>query len=118
MGKKTFYTERDIEDMAAKGTTRVVVNDDVVLTELARERARSLGVSLIDSVNEPVLPHATYRASSYRDYSRKLKDLVPPRPDTDLADRIKRAVKAKLGNDVPDDLLDIIIPQVLAKLQK
>ena len=118
MGKKTFYTERDIEEMAARGTTRLTVNDDVVLTDVAREKAEKLGISLVDSVNEPVLPHAVYRAPSYQGYSRKLKDLTPPRPADDLTARIKAAVIAKLGSDAPEELLDIIIPQVLAKLQK
>ena len=31
---KTFYTERDIVDLAARGTTALEVNDDVVLTDL------------------------------------------------------------------------------------
>ena len=36
---KTFYTERDIEDLARQGVTSLEVNADVVLTELAREKA-------------------------------------------------------------------------------
>jgi hypothetical protein len=43
---KTFFTERDIEDLFARGVTSIVVHDDVVLTDLARERALKLGVRL------------------------------------------------------------------------
>ncbi len=45
---KTFYTERDIEDMANRGVTTLAVNDNVVLTDLAREMALKRGVRLVD----------------------------------------------------------------------
>lgn len=41
---KTFYTERDIEDLHARGVTSIEVHDDVVLTDLARERALKLSL--------------------------------------------------------------------------
>ncbi len=44
---KKFYTERDIEDMAARGEYSLTVTEDVVLTELAFEKAERLGVKLI-----------------------------------------------------------------------
>ena len=37
---KTFYTERDIEDLAKRGVISLVEDDDVVLTDLARDKAR------------------------------------------------------------------------------
>ncbi len=40
---KTFITERDIEDMARRGELSLTVHDDVVLTELAFEKAQKLG---------------------------------------------------------------------------
>ena len=40
---KIFYTERDIEDLYRSGVATLVVNDDVVVTDLAREKARKLG---------------------------------------------------------------------------
>lgn len=43
---KTFYTDHDIEDMAKAGTREMEVDDDVVLTDLAREKALSLGIKL------------------------------------------------------------------------
>ena len=36
---KIFYTERDIDDMKARGITSIDVTDNVVLTDLALERA-------------------------------------------------------------------------------
>jgi hypothetical protein len=43
---KTFYTDHDIEDMAKAGTREIEVDDDVVLTDLAREKALRLGIKL------------------------------------------------------------------------
>lgn len=43
---KTFYTERDIEDMMHAGLTQIEIDESVVLTDLARERAVTFGMSL------------------------------------------------------------------------
>src|SRR5690606_32945383 len=45
---KVFYTERDIEDLARQGVSTLTITEDTVLTELARESARRLGISLVD----------------------------------------------------------------------
>jgi hypothetical protein len=36
---KIFYTERDIDDMKARGATSVDITDNIVITDLAVERA-------------------------------------------------------------------------------
>ena len=36
---KIFYTERDIDEMKARGITSIDVTDNVVMTDLAVERA-------------------------------------------------------------------------------
>ncbi|HSO18425.1 MAG TPA: hypothetical protein VLT88_03145, partial [Desulfosarcina sp.] len=43
---KTFYTVRDIEDMHAAGVVEIETHDDVVLTDVAREKAIALGMRL------------------------------------------------------------------------
>ena len=43
---KTFYCAEDIERLAAEGKTELVVDRDTVLTDLARDTARQLGISL------------------------------------------------------------------------
>ena len=58
---KTFYTERDIEDMARRGERTLVVTDDVVLTDLAYESARKLNVELVQ-------PHDTPPGAPIRPY--------------------------------------------------
>ncbi len=46
---KTFYTERDIEDLVKQGILSLEVNDHVVLTDLAFEKANRLGMRLVGS---------------------------------------------------------------------
>ena len=41
---KIFYTERDIDDLHDRGVTSIEVNDNVVLTDLARERMFKYGM--------------------------------------------------------------------------
>ena len=43
---KVFYTGKDIEDMVKRGTMSLEVGDNVVLTDLAFEKARQLGLQL------------------------------------------------------------------------
>ncbi len=89
---KTFYTERDIEDMHAQGVRTLRVDDSTVLTDLAREKVQSLGMALV-------------RADA------------SPAPAADLTATIKAAVIARLGTHRYDDLLDTIIPLVLKRLR-
>jgi hypothetical protein len=50
---KTFYTERDIEDLVKQGVKSLIVDDDVVLTDLAYEKARRLGLELLRERDQP-----------------------------------------------------------------
>jgi len=113
---KQFFTERDIEDMAARGQFSLTMSDDVVLTELAFERAERLGVKLVQ-------PHALPPVSPVRPYlsepvkpaseSKTYSDSSPVTQTSELRQRIRDAVKAKLGDKVDDPLLDTIITRVL-----
>ena len=44
---KTFYSAQDIESLAAQGVRELVVDEDTVLTDLARDMAVQLGVKLV-----------------------------------------------------------------------
>ncbi len=102
---KTFYTERDIVDLHAAGTTEIVVDDHVVLTDLAREKVNDLGIQLKSGDSPPPSP-ATPTASS-----------SPPAPSyTDIVGLVKSRVIARLGTSDYNDLLDQVIPQVLAQM--
>ena len=44
---KKFLSTQDIEDLAAQGKTELVVDDETVLTDLARHAAQQLGIALV-----------------------------------------------------------------------
>jgi hypothetical protein len=129
---KTFYTVRDIEDMHAAGVAEIAIHDDVVLTDVAREKAIALGMRLraADAEGGGRRPEGIPRTAPAG--QRVITSLAPgalaspsPRPPAgsggssgELAGKIKAAVVARLGTDKYNDLLDRIIPQVLAQLRK
>ncbi len=43
---KTFYTEHDVQDLVAKGTTVLHMDDNLVLTVAAKHAADQLGFHL------------------------------------------------------------------------
>ncbi len=89
---KIFYTERDIDDLYARGVTSIDVHDDVVLTDLARERMFKYGM----------LPNKVKPNSHPEDDPRAV-----------LVHRVKAAVLARLNGQVDPDLLETVIRRVL-----
>ena len=124
---KKFFTDKDIEELHRKGIKSLQLNNDIVLTDLAYEKAKRLDIQLIfDSVDMPP-------AAPVRPY---LSDQEPPRaPQKPAADpasrpvsqpsptaqstpgnlekRIRAAVAARLGNQVDSQLLDAIVRRVV-----
>lgn len=112
---KTFYTERDIEDLARQGVRSLVVNEGVVLTELAVEKARRLGISLVREHDTP--PSAPVRPYLSAASAPAPAAPQPPAPSKDeLRRRVQAAVLARLGGEVDPALLDTIIRRVLDNL--
>jgi hypothetical protein len=130
---KTFYTDRDIEDLVKQGVRSLVVDDDVVLTDLAYEKARRLGMELVRQNDQP--PAAPIRpyivkvpatSASPTEWMGEQAASSAPRlstpargPETpeDLHKRIYEAVVARLGDSVDPKLLDTIIQRVLKSIQ-
>lgn len=109
---KTFYTERDIEELAQRGVHSLVVNDNIVLTELAVERAMRLGVALVREHDTP--PSAPVRPYLSPAPQAKPGSTASEAGDKqDLHERIRAAVIARLGSQVDPALLDGIIRRVL-----
>jgi hypothetical protein len=110
---KIFYTERDIDDMKARGVTVLDLTDNVVITDLALERAMRYEMKL----NRPEsgsAPKATPSGSVnlVAAYPRE----TPP-VDADLKAKIKSLVLAKLNGQVDPALLDAVITKVLAGMK-
>lgn len=94
---KTFYTERDIEDMLARGVKTLVVGDDVVLTDLGRELAIKHGLRLVRE--QPVHPEDQATA--------------------EIIHRVKAAVIARLDDRQVDlTLLDEVVTRVVKSMMQ
>lgn len=113
---KEFFTERDIEDIVKRGTTSLQLSDDIVLTELAYEKAQRLGLQLTNpNIKPPAAPERPYISTLLSPASTIAS---PPPVATDLRQRIKDAVASKLGVQVDPVLLDSIITRVLEALNR
>jgi hypothetical protein len=118
---KTFYTERDIEDLLKKGVKSLIVDDDVVLTDLAYEKARKLGLELLRAVDQPpAAPVRPYIAKPVADSSKAASPVgtvatSAPSGD-DLHQRVYKASLARLGDSVDPKLLDVIVRRVLSSI--
>jgi hypothetical protein len=60
---KKFLSTQDIEDLAAQGRAELIIDDDTVLTDLARHAAQQLGIALVSRSRSaqaaaPTLPAA------------------------------------------------------------
>lgn len=122
---KEFFTEKDIEDLFKRGVMSLQVSDNVVLTELAYEKAGRLGMKLIkekpdNPPSAPVRPYLSQAAapkatSSVFDTKTETPASTPAggAAADDLHLRIRSAVQARLGSQVDSALLDVIIRRVL-----
>lgn len=129
---KEFITERDIEDMVRRGILSLEVNDNVVLTDLAYEKANRLGMRLVrdkpdNPPGAPVRPYLAQKPPAAAAFTPASPAFTPPKaaqvggqallapqPDgEELHQRIRSAVIARLGSQVDAKLLDVIIRRVL-----
>ena len=114
---KIFYTERDIEDLYHSGVTTLVVNDDVVVTDSGREKARKLGLELLKENDQPssapIRPYITEKKSPSAAPSLPQAPLAPPPTQAAMEDRVLNSVKDQVGGTVDPNLLKTIIQRVL-----
>ncbi len=99
---KTIYTDRDIEDLTRRGIKELAITDDVYLTDLARERAEKLGLTLRASQASAGAP----------------AQFGIPRENTEqLVNQVKADVIAKLGSQVDAAMIERIVRRVVAQLK-
>jgi hypothetical protein len=53
---KTFYSAQDIENLAAQGVRELLLDENSVLTDLARDAAAQLGLKLVSGRQQSVRP--------------------------------------------------------------
>ena len=102
---KVIYTERDVEDLAKRGTKELVVTDDIYLTDVARERAEKLGIVLRSQAAAASASPVTVSAG------------VPRQDAEQVIGKVKADVIAKLGPTVDPALIDRIVRRVVSQLQ-
>ena len=122
---KEFYTEKDIEDLFQRGTRSLRVTENVVLTELAYEKANRLGLQLISdrADNPPGAPVRPYLSQVQTAHAKPAVapaspgNVPAPQPvpanTAEIEKRIRSAVIARLGDQVDGKLLDTIISRVV-----
>ena len=119
---KVFYTERDIEDMVQRGVRSLMLTDEVVLTELAYERAKRLDLKLdrenVIPPSAPVRPYISEAKSPLmrKDESKCQKPNCCASTSVDAAsmkERVRNAVKVHFDEKVDEKLLEAIIQRVL-----
>ena len=112
---KKFYTERDIEDMVSRGQMSLEMADNVVLTELAFEKAERLGLKLLQPHSAPTrCPHQALSFRTAGSHTGCMECSEKKGADEEvIKQRIRDAVAAKLGNQIDPVLLETIITRVL-----
>lgn len=129
---KKFYTEKDIDELFKSGTRSLRVDDAIALTDLAYEKAKQLGLQLLSdgaqlpsTANVPVRPYlsdASLNSAAPLRATPKVDSVAPAvtqsaiaqnEKGSDVAQRIRSSVIARLGNQVDAKLLDVIIQRVL-----
>lgn len=114
---KEFYTEKDIEDLVRRGVLSLQLGENVVLTELAYEKANRLGMQLLTNQPDtpPTAPVRPYLAEKSPQASLPpASPTPPPAAAPNLHQKVRAAVLARLGGQIDPKLLDVIIQRVLA----
>jgi hypothetical protein len=93
---RRFITKQDVDACVAQGTVVIEIDDQVTVTDVARERARECGVSIVHPGSE-----ATQGTNATQ-------------PILSLASNVRASVLAELGS-APDGL-DEVIHRVLRDL--
>ncbi len=114
---RTFYTERDIEDLARRGITEIEFNEGVYITDLAREKMEVLGIKTKVVPRQPAMappsptPTAAPGAQPYAQ-GGSLGDAEKQ----EVIEKVKSGVIARLGPGVDAAMLDTIVRKVVSQL--
>ena len=116
---RTFYTERDIEDLARQGVKELEVNDSVYLTDLAREKMEQLGVKYKSALSKPAAPAPAPSAPPAAPPAAKPPAAIGPLSEAEkqqVIEKVKRGVIARLGPGVDVTLVDTLVRRVVGQL--
>jgi hypothetical protein len=116
---RTFYTERDIEDLAKRGVTEIQVDDSVYITDAAREMMDKLGIKR-KVTGSASASAAVLKSPNVMNHQRS----APPSRNTALTDaekqqvieQVKSGVIARLGPGVDSAVVEQIVKRVVEKI--
>ncbi len=109
---RVFYTERDIEDLAKRGVREIDVNDDVYLTDLARERMEALGIKARASGISPAPSSPASSGGASNVVSAGLSEAEKQQ----VIEKVKAGVITRLGPGVDTAMVDNIVRRVVGQL--
>ncbi len=109
---RTIYTEQDIEDLSKRGVREIEVNDDVYLTDLARERMEQLGIKA-RAVGAPPTPSRVQASTSA---ASQISGPLSEAEKQQVIDKVKSGVIARLGPGVDLAMVDTIVRRVVGQL--
>ena len=108
---RTIYTERDIEDLAKRGIRELEVDENVYITDIAREKMEVLGIKTKTAAPRPVsslpahMPAVAAPRGSLTESERQ-----------EVIEKVKSGVIARLGAGVDAAVLDAIVRRVVGQL--
>lgn len=113
MGRK-FYTEQDIEDLARQGITEITVDDSVYITDVAREKMKAMGIRAKSKPqgDESIVASGTRLPDVFAGSSTPLTS----DEKTEVIEKVKSGVIARLGPGVDVSTVDSIVRQVVDRL--
>jgi hypothetical protein len=119
---KTFYTERDIEDLFKQGIMTVTLSDDIVMTDLAYEKARKLEMKIAQADGtppaSPVRPYisAAEKTVADRAFSSPTCSCAESSKVAEIKAKVHETVKERLGSSADETMLDEVIDRVAKDL--
>lgn len=120
---RTFYTERDIQDLAKRGVTEIPVDDSVYITDSAREMMDKLGIKR--KVTNAPPPASALKspgvANLHNNNEPHTRATVSNETLTDaerqqVIEQVKSGVIARLGPGVDGAVVDKIVRKVVGNL--
>jgi hypothetical protein len=109
---KKFITEHDIDDLKAQGITCIEITDNLVMTDLAVERAFKQGIALKRLEQGP--PPQAVPSQSVNLVAATPRDSSP---NVELIQKVRSLVLAKLDGQVDSVLLDAVVTRVVAAMK-
>lgn len=115
---RTIYTERDLEDLARRGVKEIAVNDEVYLTDVARERAEKLGIALKagGATGTTSAPSGSAGAAAGT-AAPAARAAVSAQDAEAVIAHVKADVLARLGPSVDAVIIDRIVRRVVSQLK-